>query len=99
MTPSGVRADASQLLQLSRDQQIEKARAEARQACADQGHELGAWRHAGVIADDEAVCASCGAYLFILYGNSALQPLIGARVFGTARGSRCRSTSTAKRSA
>jgi len=99
MTPFVPRVDASQLLRLSRDQQIEKARADARQACVDQGHELGAWRHAGVIADDEAVCAPCGARLFILYGNAALQPLIGARVFGTAYGSRCRPTPAKKRSA
>jgi len=84
------RVDAS-TLRLSRDAQIAAARREARQTCADQGHVLSPWRHGGFVADDDAVCGVCGSWLFITYGNSAVQPLIGARVFGTAFGSPCRS--------
>lgn len=86
------RVDAS-MLRLTRDAQIDAARREARQSCADQGHVLSEWRHGGFVADDDAVCRVCGSWLFISYGISALQPLIGARVFGTAFGSPCRSTS------
>lgn len=83
------RVDAS-TLRFSRDDQVAAARREARQACADQAHDMGEWRHAGFVADDEAVCRTCGGWLFITYGSFALQPLIGARVFGTAFGSPCR---------
>lgn len=85
------RVEAS-TLRLSRDEQIAAARREARQTCVDQGHRLGEWRHGGFVADDDAVCTVCGSWLFITYGTFALQPLIGARVFGTAFGSACRST-------
>lgn len=79
-------------LQLPRDAQIAAARRDARQTCVAQGHVLSDWRHAGTVADDEAVCRRCGAWLFILYGTSGLQPLIGARVFGMAFGAPCRPT-------
>lgn len=88
--------EAATLL-LPRDAQIAEARTQARQVCADQGHVLSAWRHAGHVADDEAVCRICGAWLFIVYGSSGLQPLIGARVFGMAFGSACRPTPPAGR--
>lgn len=91
MTITLARVQASHL-RLSRDEQIAAARREARQHCTDQGHTLGEWHHGGYIADDDAVCALCGSWLFITYGNSSLQPLIGARVFGTAFGSACRPT-------
>ncbi len=89
MIPCG-RYDQS-FLRLSRDEQVATVRRNARQASEDLGHAIGRWRHAGLVADDDAMCHRCGGRLFIAYGTSALQPMVGARVFGTAFGSRCQS--------
>src|SRR5207248_2670608 len=88
MTP-GSYYDASHA-RLSRDQQVTQARDEAWAAGVALGHELGAWHHAGVVADEEAVCRRCHARIFLLYGTNARQPLVGCRRYGTgSRSSRC----------
>lgn len=84
----GAHYDASHL-RLTRDEQIATARRDARLACEDQGHALGPWRSAGLVADDEARCVRCGDRLFLVYGSSGLQPMVGARVSGTALNRRC----------
>jgi hypothetical protein len=80
-------------LRLDRRAQIDRVRESARQACTDRGHTLGAWRSAGPVADDAAICETCGGRLFLLYGPALVQPLVGARIFGTAYGTSCRPAS------
>ena len=79
---------------LSRDEQIEAVRRDVRRACAGLNHELGEWRHGGVLGDDAAVCRRCSSRAFILYGSSSLHPMVGAHVYGTALGFPCQPTAS-----
>jgi hypothetical protein len=68
---------------MTRSDQIASARRDIRLACAVQGHELGGWYQGGVLVDDEAMCAHCGARVFVAYGKTS-PTTSGLRVFGSA---------------
>lgn len=76
--------EARAVFRLSRTEQLDKAQADAREDAAALGHELSAWRTAGMVADDEATCLHCRRAVFLVYGNTANYPLAGLRRSGTA---------------